>query len=139
MKAITIHQPYASFVIAGTKHYETRSRNTRIRGKVAIHAGAKEPYQVLKNLPPDMRKKVIDLQRELDLLEPPLGAIIGTVEIVDCVQVEALWDQLTSEEISIGDYSAGRFAYVLQNPVMFVDPIPARGAQGWWTWEGSEQ
>ena len=35
-----------------------------------------------------------------------------------------------------GDYSPGRFAWVLQNPVMFDKPIPARGKQGWWEWEG---
>lgn len=136
MKAITIHQPYASLIMAGVKHYETRSRNTQIRGRVAIHAGAREPYQVLRKLPADMKKKIIDLQRELELLEVPLGAIIGTVEIVDSVPVETLWGQISAEEISIGDYSAGRFAYVLENPSIFNQPIPARGAQGWWTWEG---
>ena len=38
-----------------------------------------------------------------------------------------------------GRYSPGRFAWVLQNPVMFDKPIPARGKQGWWNWEGDAE
>jgi len=38
----------------------------------------------------------------------------------------------------LGDYSPGRFAWVLENPVMFNLPIPARGQQGWWNWEESK-
>jgi hypothetical protein len=65
----------------------------------------------------------------------PRGAVIGTVEIVDCVPVEELVDSLDNRERLLGDYSPGRFAWVLQNPVMFKTPIPAHGKQGWWNWE----
>ena len=65
----------------------------------------------------------------------PRGAVIGTVEIVDCVPVEELVDSLDNWERLLGDYSPGRFAWVLQNPVMFKTPIPAHGKQGWWNWE----
>ena len=65
-------------------------------------------------------------------------AVIGTVEIVDCVPVEEIMDALTEQEKLWGDYSPGRFAWVLQNPVMFDKPISARGQQGWWEWKGSE-
>ena len=62
------------------------------------------------------------------------GAVVGTVEIVDCVPVEKIMDKLTPLEMALGDYSPGRFAWVLENPVMFDTPIPARGQQGWWEW-----
>lgn len=42
---------------------------------------------------------------------------------------------LDNRERLLGDYSPGRFAWVLQNPVMFKTPIPAHGKQGWWNWE----
>ncbi len=67
----------------------------------------------------------------------PLGAVVGTVEIVDCVPVEDVVDGLTERERALGDYSPGRWAWVLKNPIMFDTPIPARGKQGWWNWEGS--
>ena len=64
------------------------------------------------------------------------GAVLGTVEIVDCVPVEDVVDGLTERERALGDYSPGRWAWVLKNPIMFDTPIPARGKQGWWEWKG---
>ena len=69
----------------------------------------------------------------------PLGAVVGIVEIVDCVPVEEVVDSLTERERALGDYSPGRWAWVLKNPVMFDTPIPARGKQGWWNWEGARE
>ena len=57
------------------------------------------------------------------------------VEIVDCVPVEEVVDSLTPKEKVLGDYSPGRWAWVLKNPVMFDMPIYARGKQGWWEWD----
>ena len=38
MKALTLHQPYASAIALGLKHFETRAWKTTYRGPVAIHA-----------------------------------------------------------------------------------------------------
>lgn len=43
MKALTLHQPWASLVALGVKTIETRSWATRYRGPLAIHAGATRP------------------------------------------------------------------------------------------------
>lgn len=124
MKAFTVYQPYAFAIVSGLKHYETRRRRTSIRGRIAVHAG----------------KKRIPLENMTVVVVPAVGkslhygAVIGTVEIVDCVPVEEIMHTLTERERILGDYSPGRFAWVLQNPVMLDDPIPARGKQGWWEW-----
>ena len=68
-----------------------------------------------------------------------MGAVVGTVEIVDCVPVEEVVGALTPRERALGDYSPGRWAWVLKNPVMFDMPIYARGKQGWWEWEGGDK
>lgn len=39
MKALTLHQPWASLIAAGVKTIETRSWSTRYRGPLAVHAG----------------------------------------------------------------------------------------------------
>ena len=39
MKAITVHQPWASLLTLGYKGYETRSWATSYRGPILIHAG----------------------------------------------------------------------------------------------------
>lgn len=41
MKAISIQNPWAGLIILGLKSYETRSWNTKHRGKLAIHSSAK--------------------------------------------------------------------------------------------------
>lgn len=125
MRAFTVYQPYAYAIVAGLKGYETRPTRTNIRGRVAVHAGKQKIALA------DM--SVVLVPREGQSL--CYGAIVGTVEIVDCVQVEDVVDGLTEQERALGDYSPGRWAWVLKNPVMFDMPIYARGKQGWWEWD----
>lgn len=125
MRAFTVHQPYAYAIVAGLKPHETRSRRTNIRGRVAVHAGKQ------KITLDSMRVVVVPGEGK----KLHYGAVLGTVEIVDCVPVEEIADTLTERERALGDFSPGRFAWVLRNPVMFEKPIPARGQQGWWNWE----
>ena len=115
------------------KHYETRPRRTNIRGRVAVHAGSASLKRATKNLSTDEFWRLLWAVNGETVL--PLGAVVGTVEIVDCVPVEEIADTLTERERALGDFSPGRFAWVLRNPVMFEKPIPARGQQGWWNWE----
>ena len=138
MKAYTVYQPYAFATVVGLKHYETRPRRTNIRGRVAVHAAKLDAWKsgVLEaGIMPEIEKILSEHQgtgtRPARLA---YGAVVGTVEIVDCVPVEEITDTLTDQERLLGDYSPGRFAWVLQNPIMFEKPIPARGKQGWWDW-----
>ena len=125
MKVFTVYQPYAFAIVAGLKHYETRPRRTNIRGRVAVHAAIGGPDYISVAL-----DSILPESMELHY-----GAVVGTVEIVDCVPVENLVDSLDDRERLLGDYSPGRFAWVLENPVMFDEPFPARGKQGWWNWD----
>lgn len=142
MKAYTVYQPYAFATVAGVKHYETRPRRTNIRGRVAVHAAKLDAWRtgILENgTMPQIEKILSEIQgtgNRAARLE--YGAVIGTVEIVDCVSVEEIVNALTERERLLGDFSPGRFAWVLQNPVMFDTPIPARGQQGWWNWEAQK-
>lgn len=142
MKAYTVYQPYAYATVAGLKHYETRPRRTNIRGRVAVHAAKKDAWRsgiLEKGIMPEIEALLSEHQgvgnrfAHLDY-----GAVIGTVEIVDCVPVEEIVNTLSERERVLGDYSPGRFAWVLQNPVMFDEPFPARGQQGWWEWDEIE-
>ena len=125
MKAFTAYQPYAYAIIAGLKQYETRPRRTHIRGRVAVHAAKGNP-------------KFVTLAVDMALPETMklhYGAVLGTVEIADCVPVEEIVHTLSEREKALGDYSSGRFAWVLRNPVAFSTPVPAKGKQGWWNWD----
>jgi hypothetical protein len=77
----------------------------------------------------------------------PVGAVIATARLVNCISTdrssrqEAASLRQTMEqwggahEISFGDYSPGRWAWLLADIVPLEEPIPARGALGLWEWK----
>lgn len=101
MKAISVKQPFASWLLDGTKHSEHRTWATKFRGEVAIHASQK---------PDDEFMFEWGINKDHFLY----GAIIGVLEIYDCV-----------------DLGNGIFAWKVRNP-RIIPPIPAKGALSFW-------
>lgn len=134
MKALTLWQPWASLVAIGAKEIETRSWQTRYRGKLAIHAAKRKPELADDETGKYMMDALASENVVWSML--PLGAIVAICELVDCYPVEELWPDLTSMEYeqAFGNYSAGRFAWELGVVKMVDPPIPARGFQGLWEW-----
>ena len=68
----------------------------------------------------------------------PLGCVVATCELVDCLPVEDVYHYLykhnrENEEL-FGDFSAGRFAWLLTD-VQALDPVEyVGGHQGLWNW-----
>jgi hypothetical protein len=117
MKALTICQPYASAIVHGLKKVENRTWETRYRGLLLIHAGKSRAY---------LENAIAAYGSHFLWLRPnslPFGAIIGRVNLVDCVneeegkRIDPVW-------------ANGPFCFVLENPVLFEPPIPYKGAQG---------
>lgn len=127
MKTISIKQPWASLIAHGIKDIENRSWRTNYRGRVLIHAAkapVKEGWSALDKVQFD---KVSGHKNKLygDKEELPQGTIIGSVEIVDCVQDHpSLWAE------------KGVWNWVLANPVLYQTPIPAKGKLSLWEFEG---
>lgn len=145
MKAITIRQPWATLIALGVKRYETRSRPTNVRGRIAIHAGLAMPLPHYRREDYGQRLRLGEFTVErwnsgLNLTGPdglhvfplPLGAVIATAELVDCIPTYA--HGVPTLERSLGDWSEGRWAWQLDN-VCAIEPIAAKGRQGWWEWE----
>jgi hypothetical protein len=78
---LSVRQPYAWAIVSGIKDVENRSWSTKIRGRIFIHAG-KNKDGVDDGMDDLRGKGVRKLPKEQDLV---FGAIIGSVEIVDCV------------------------------------------------------
>lgn len=140
MKVITVYQPFALAIVAGIKRFETRTCRTSIRGRIGIHAGIKDFDAVMKGYTEEYKVKIAVIQHESPFIDHVLfrGGIIGTVEIVDCVPVEKISAALTDKERLLGDYTQGRFAWVLESPVIFSEPVRVQGKQGWWNWDETE-
>ncbi len=116
MKTLSIKQPWASLIAHGIKDVENRTWRTNFRGRIYIHAsGAKDKgFLSLLN-----KKQVNDLRSKTDLsFDFPTSSIIGSVEIVDCVQnYPSIWSEV--------DLTGTKpiWNWVLRNPVLFDEPI----------------
>jgi hypothetical protein len=132
MKALTLWQPWASCVAIGAKRVETRSWSVEHRGALAIHASAETAHLHLAQGEPF---RSLLLAAGLDPLNLPLGRILATCFLSAIMPMGAELPQLSAQELSLGDYSLGRFAWFLAEQRRLVDPVPAVGHQGLWNWE----
>ncbi|MYE38464.1 MAG: hypothetical protein F4X82_03025 [Candidatus Spechtbacteria bacterium SB0662_bin_43] len=60
----------------------------------------------------------------------PYGCIVATARLYDVIQFGA--DETGD---SYGDFSEGKYGWLLDNVRAFEKPIPARGRQRIWNWE----
>jgi hypothetical protein len=133
MKVLSLLQPWASLVLMGAKTIETRSWQTPYRGELLIHASLGKKGSVLCKHPPF--SKYIHHFHQL-----PFGAIIGSVTLQEIVPVETLKlsasriAHLTLEEKAFGDYTKGRYAWLLSDPIPFQQPLFVKGSLGLWNY-----
>jgi activating signal cointegrator 1 len=164
MKALSLTQPWATLIAIGAKAIETRSWQTSYRGPLAIHAakgfppwarnicGVKPFHQALHALLPEPGiGQLFPTDRIQQSL--PLGAIVAVCELVNCVRItdqQQLYQadsridlSLTQRflvipppapELHYGDYTPGRFAWILANVQPLEEPVKISGAQGLWEW-----
>lgn len=156
MKAITIKQPWASLIVHGIKDIENRTwacPKKYIGQRVLIHASAKPILKgscISHYLTEEQYKSVAfatppEKQLDICFLEHYSSAIIGSVEIVDCViNHPSIWAEKT-ENYTVGmnpkiheNITEKKVVYnwVLANPVLFKKPIPAKGKLSFWEYDG---
>jgi hypothetical protein len=164
LKALTLRQPYPFLVLRGDKQIETRSQPMHYRGTLYLHAAATTAlWRTGRTAIGDYeieRDRAGLLVRGDRLTWPyrlPLGAIVGTVDVVDCLPILEATDELTAEgprpcvvrwgdsltlyrdrsgegedidgQFPYGDYTPGRHALLLANPRRLPVPVPCRGSQ----------
>ncbi len=110
MKALTIHQPWAWALIHSNRRVENRTRQTSYRGKLLIHASKRVRRASYPWAPPEEQ-----LER---------GAIIGVVDLIDCVRVE---------DLPRDAWSVGPWCWIVRNPQPIDPPILCSGRQVLWT------
>ncbi len=58
----------------------------------------------------------------------PSGVILATANLTDCIKITPKYiSTLSEDEIALGDYTAGRYAWVLEDIKKLPCPIPAKG------------
>ncbi len=137
MKAICLHQPWASLMAYGIKRNETRGRAWMFRGDVAICA-----TQMISNhvYSPEMEAMIVlwghrrlfgnhanvrDLYHSL-----PRGAVVCVVEKTGCLSTNYAPPELTAIERAVGNYNRNRFYFPTTNCRRLARPVPVIGHQG---------
>lgn len=126
MKAISIKNPWARLIAIGLKDVENRTWPTSFRGRVLIHASAKiDPrYREMSNLFTFDQWNAMDHSEQLKAVKGiyDSSAIIGEVEILDCIQDStSVWAE------------PGCYHWVLSNAKLYDEPIRnVKGALSFW-------
>jgi hypothetical protein len=129
MKSITITQPWATLIVLGAKHYETRTWETRHRGQLAIHASRRFPEAQRELCRHEPIRSVLRKAGYYSWSDLPIGAVLGTVQLTDCLPVEKVLALDPAERV-LGDYHPGRWAWVLTGARELPAPVPCRGMLG---------
>lgn len=134
MKVLSLLQPWASLVVKGVKRIETRTWTTTYRGELAIHASLGKKASGLATENPFCK-----YIRDFNAL--PFGAIIGKVMLIDIVRIDPfqnldqLMKKINAEEKAFDDFTEGRYAWILEEPVEFESAIPVKGSLGIWKYD----
>lgn len=144
MRVITVIQPWATLIALGEKRFETRSRKTNIRGNIAIHAGKRIDMTACEREP----IKSTLAKHGYSIGNLPTGAVIAIAYLYDSYPITHVTDNaansINSEgtilemfdgnEFHFGWYEKGRHAWYFRH-VSAIEPIKAKGQQGWWNFE----
>lgn len=139
MKALTIKQPWAWAILAGLKDIENRTWSTKFRGRVLVHAGLDKkldeyPMNLVFNQ--DQLDEISKQYNEIELCSRlgPFGAIIGSVEIIDCVQNHpSIWaEKIENSPFDRESNPKKIYNFVLANPIKLKEPIKIKGKLNFW-------
>lgn len=140
MKVLTLRQPYATLVVIGEKKIETRGFAASHRGPILIHSSSNMTEHEKKLCKTEPFKTAL---KGVDVLH--LGCIIGKVDIIN-VSPTVFYRQCSKsiplnegkkysrndwlKEFRFGNYSAGRFGWLLKDHVAFKHHIHFSGGVG---------
>lgn len=148
MKALSLWQPWATLVAIGAKRIETRSWGTRYRGPLAIHAAQRwsADQEATTNERPirmALSAWLIEARRESWGKLLPRGKLVAVCNLVDCIQVTSsahveferssgltLTIPPHRPDLDFGDYTPGRWAWVLDDIRSLTVACHWRGARG---------
>lgn len=139
MKALSLTQPWATLVVTGAKRIETRGWETFYNGPLLIHASKGFPADAVALCRQEPFRSAL---LEAGINGPgdlPRGAIIGAVRLMGCERIRGYVVSVggalippPEPELSFGDYTPGRYAWVLRDGMRLAEPVPCRGALGLW-------
>lgn len=119
-KALSVRAPWSWAIMHG-KPVENREWYTNFRGTIWLHQGKRWKPGEIEDDWEDIQMMASDDELILpvpdwEAMRAACGCIIGSVEIVDCVETHP------------SAFFVGKYGFVLRNPVPLSTPIPFKGA-----------
>lgn len=163
MKALTIWQPWASLIIAGAKPYEFRGWRppaSMIGQRIVIHAAARKiDHEELgdlawlctnRNRGAATRKLWAQTCLKAEFAQPvfeqalagqlPMSAAIGTAIIGEPCLGTVIAEEFGVPRANDSDRDEhANWGWPMLDIEPWPEPIPMRGAQGFWNWPEPEQ
>ncbi|XP_056428631.1 activating signal cointegrator 1 [Hyla sarda] len=124
---LSMHQPWASLLVAGIKRVEGRSWYSAHRGRLWIAAAAKRPSpQEISELETSYR---VLLHKDVKFPKDyPTGCLLGCVEVMDCLPN----DQFREQCPTLSQESASPFVFICANPQELLIKFPIKGQHKIW-------
>lgn len=116
IRALSIRQPWAELILRGRKPYELRSRRTKYRGPLVIHAAMRVDSDDARRL--GLRPEKL-----------PTGCFVGAVVLSDVRRYTREDAKLLRKRRAGGGWYPGLFSWVLKKPRR-ISPIKGKGRLG---------
>ncbi|XP_077989088.1 activating signal cointegrator 1-like [Glandiceps talaboti] len=127
--SLSMHQPWASLLIAGIKIHEGRTWYSPHRGRLWIAAAAKKPTpQEITEL--ENMHAMMNPDEDFEFPEQyPISCLLGCVDVVDCMSQEQYREKFPNGE------SASPYVFICENPQELVVKFPIKGQHKIWKLE----
>ena len=139
MRALSLRQPYASFIVRGIKRYELRKWQTPYRGTIAIHASSGTTPRVFEEADENDTLGALFCQQgwghSRDLKPLARMAVVGAVDLIRIVDARRLWKTLSAEDrfllTSAEEPEPGQYIWEFAQAVE-ISPVPVLGKLNLW-------
>ncbi len=151
VKALTLHQPWASLIAAGDKRIETRSWKppaNLIGQRIGIHA-SKTHTAINKPAFEELRRAIRTSHGDAWLQQLPRGVVVATAVLSGFFFIrEVNRDRVIYQGYGrnpgevradpFGDFRPGNWMWMLEDVQELNPPEPARGSRMLWEWKKGE-
>lgn len=125
IRALTVLQPYAWAITVGVKPVENRTRRTKYRGLLAIHAGKRVMREGLGD--PRILEAIADRDFEINEATSRLGCVVAVADLTGC------HDATYTAGCSCSPWAASySWHWELSDVRPLREPVPCRGMLGLW-------
>lgn len=142
LRGLTLTQPWATLIAIGENSIETRSWGTSFRGEIVIQSAKGFPRDARELCTASPYREVLAAAAYLEADDLPRGEIIAVADLVDVmrfarsshreIQAAAKRGEFPRHEADFGDFSSGRYGWVLKNVRQLENPVPFKGMLGLW-------